>query len=655
MGFGRASDQIVESFTLSVQQSLRQQGYLQMRLNRDSNKFGWQHFFVGEETWRRSPLYRAARRQRWGLSAKGQASISAGHDPLRRSMPPSTAPDNRLFLGLLVATMGLAAAFNIFAYLRPDIFSPDGGHDFIHLIPRTAREFKLVFGGAFVIGLLIFSLVMWRAAFFDRHFKSALIGCVAAWAVFLFAFTFAHTMNIDEREALQTIWKMHNGLVPYVDFFQHHHPLLWIQSLPVMALLGPSATLFFALRLVQFLFVAGIAIATYKTARLITASAETGIVAVLLLLTFFFFVSDGIEIRPDVEQTFFCVWSFYFFVKHLFSSDDHWMAASGASAAVAFIYLQKALFFLFPLGLVMVYLLSTRRIRWRRLIHFCLAFSVPCLVFIGAYVLSGQAEEYLVFNWVLNAVKESRTAVFQHYAYLLVWNPHLWLGTVLYLAFWIVRRGTIPFAIHISFFVGIVIFVIAAASPRAWSQYYMVAFPFLAIPVAVMVRESIKGFQKNTRLGLYCLLVFGSAPVFLVEFCYPQSNQEVFRIMRDNIGRHDEYAYDERIRYNLFKRDLSFFWFSTHRDGMLDSYRTLVEDDRFDWRRKQSYGDFAFCNLIAATQPRVVYTRGGSENRLEDCETREHYVQVFSGYYVDRGDGRLYHRRDATVARRPPD
>ena len=48
-------------------------------------------------------------------------------------------------------------------------------------------------------------------------------------------------LNDDEVEHVHSAWHVLNGALPYVDFFEHHHPLLWYVLAPVLAITGESA------------------------------------------------------------------------------------------------------------------------------------------------------------------------------------------------------------------------------------------------------------------------------------------------------------------------------------------------------------------------------------------------------------------------------
>ena len=75
--------------------------------------------------------------------------------------------------------------------------------------------------------------------------RAAGLGVKALAAVFVvltFALSIFRFLDGDEFEHVHSAWHVLNGAIPYVDFFEHHHPLLWYLLAPVLALTGESAT-----------------------------------------------------------------------------------------------------------------------------------------------------------------------------------------------------------------------------------------------------------------------------------------------------------------------------------------------------------------------------------------------------------------------------
>ena len=145
-------------------------------------------------------------------------------------------------------------------------------------------------------------------------------GVKALASVFLaltLALSIFRFLDADELEHVHSTWHVLNGAVPYVDFFQHHHPLLWYVLAPALAVAGESAATLVLFRLVFFLLTLAIAWATYRFARECRASREAAWLSVCLLLSMTTFVYVAIEIRPDVPQTLFGVLSALYFTRML--------------------------------------------------------------------------------------------------------------------------------------------------------------------------------------------------------------------------------------------------------------------------------------------------------------------------------------------------
>ena len=168
----------------------------------------------------------------------------------------------------------------------------------------------------------------------------------AVFAVLTFALSIFRFLDGDEMEHVHSTWHVLNGAVPYVDFFEHHHPLLWYLLAPVLALTGESAHAIVLLRLGFFLLVLATARATYGLALECRASREAAWLSVFLLLSMTTFVYVAIEIRPDVPQTLFGVLSARYFVRMLRTRAARDAVLSGVFAAVAFLFLQKAVLLL---------------------------------------------------------------------------------------------------------------------------------------------------------------------------------------------------------------------------------------------------------------------------------------------------------------------
>lgn len=71
---------------------------------------------------------------------------------------------------------------------------------------------------------------------------------------FLSYFTFNNVLYGDEREHVYASFLVLNGYVPYRDFFEHHHPLLWYIFSPIVALFLNNENIWYAIRTFSLFF-----------------------------------------------------------------------------------------------------------------------------------------------------------------------------------------------------------------------------------------------------------------------------------------------------------------------------------------------------------------------------------------------------------------
>ncbi|MBO5441292.1 MAG: hypothetical protein J6A09_01845, partial [Alphaproteobacteria bacterium] len=74
----------------------------------------------------------------------------------------------------------------------------------------------------------------------------------AALVGILYAAVFSGFQIVDEFEHLHAAWLVSTGKVPYLDFFEHHHPLLWYLSAPIVRLFYDDVIVFYVMRAISF-------------------------------------------------------------------------------------------------------------------------------------------------------------------------------------------------------------------------------------------------------------------------------------------------------------------------------------------------------------------------------------------------------------------
>jgi 4-amino-4-deoxy-L-arabinose transferase-like glycosyltransferase len=431
----------------------------------------------------------------------------------------------------------------------------------------------------------------------------------AAFAVLAFALSIFRFLDGDELEHVHSAWHVLNGALPYVDFFEHHHPLLWYLLAPVLALTGESAHTIVLLRLGFFLLVVATARATYTLALECRASREAAWLSVFLLLSMTTFVYVAIEIRPDVPQTLFGVVSARYFVRMLRTRAARDAVLSGFFAAVAFLFLQKAVLLLALYPAPFVIFAVRRQLPWRLGLYAVAAFAAACAPFAAFLLVTGSFDDYLVTNWLLNArVGAGRAAVsFLDQVVLrdaarnvVFWVLSLAMGAA------VLRRKLEPdFTLPAWFGFGLVALIFAGN--RVVDRYLVAAVPFLAVAVGMWLageleRRRVRGLQLAA-----VLVMLGLVPGVAMTRSAFRSNRgqlEKIQFVLDRSQRSDQ-MYDQWRDFNLFRPDMHYFWFMTRPGVRL--YNGLTGG---------RFAGYDVCRLIATVKPRFVSDRAG---HLERC------------------------------------
>ena len=103
-----------------------------------------------------------------------------------------------------------------------------------------------------------------------------------AFLVILYGAIFSGFQIVDEFEHLHASWLISIGQLPYRDFFEHHHPLLWYVSAPIVSLFYNNVIIFYIMRGVGFLVSFITLIYIYKIALFFIPMAHQYLIAVKL-------------------------------------------------------------------------------------------------------------------------------------------------------------------------------------------------------------------------------------------------------------------------------------------------------------------------------------------------------------------------------------
>jgi 4-amino-4-deoxy-L-arabinose transferase-like glycosyltransferase len=435
----------------------------------------------------------------------------------------------------------------------------------------------------------------------------------------------------DETEAVHTAWKILHGELIYIDFFQHHHPLLYVYLAPVIALFGEHASTVVACRIAILPFFFGIVAATWLLAGRLF-DRPTALVAAACLTMSWPFLYFATQIRPDVPEAMLGMFALVLLfprgtrqassgeeslIQERLSQSDPSPVRSlliGILLGVSFLFLQKAIFYLAAVTLVYGARIYRREGRWAALGALWAGFVLAILPFGMWLIARGMVREYFFLNWTLNAHCLDRFSFLPHAWVILETQPAVCLFAVVGLVAVFLKRDGREFdrrcqdlALVMAILVGQVI-----VAPAPYLHYWIPALPLVAIFAS---RGMVWALARRPLILAVILGLSAFIPlivnVVIREWTNRERLAEIDYVLRE-AGPEDP-VYDGDILFNVFRKDVDYFWFSLADWQMLGSYRNL-----------RPY-ELDICDRIEKRKPKIISTYKIDD--LGDPRIRDHYTK----------------------------
>lgn len=377
--------------------------------------------------------------------------------------------------------------------------------------------------------------------------------------------------NHDEFEAVHTAWKIQQGEKIFVDFFQHHHPFYYYMLIPVLAIFGQTITAVFAMRLVSLVMLALMLFVTYRLSLTIFSDRQKALYSVLLLSGALVFINRAIEIRPDVPQTLLSLASLLMLFNYFEKKRRLNLVLSAVFLAASFLFLQKAVFLIALIGLLLLICAYKKQISFTDVFIYSIVSLVSVLPYFVYLVCSGTLSVYVTFNWLLNMKFLHHFTAFEALGYAVLTNTLL---CVFYL--WgLLKFSKKPQPNRIGWMsLALLGSVFLVRAP--YKQYFMIVIPLMAIIAANAVVEL---FAKRTK-WLVAVLMLSTLPpaLFLLNRLKENNAAQIEKINYVlSITGPEDFVYDGKVAFNLFRRDIDFFWFSVRLNRALETYQTMTE------------------------------------------------------------------------------
>lgn len=380
----------------------------------------------------------------------------------------------------------------------------------------------------------------------------------------ILAYALFRRLDNDEIEALHTTWKVLFQGTIYKDFFQNHHPFLYYLLAPLIKIFGETTHIIYLARLLMFSMFLGIGYATYLLTKFYTQSKNIALLSVIFLYTLPIFTVKAIEIRPDVPMVLCGMFGIVFWQKYLTTQKIQNMVWSGLLLAASFLFLQKAIFFLFFFGLTALPYWYNKTISFKEILICKISFLAPVLGYFLYLVAGGSFYSYLTFAWLFNMNIADGCPPWDTLRFAFLTNIPFWLALTAGV-FYTCKNAAYK-KLWEPMFLGGTLFITFFFTPYSYSQYLLPALPFISILAAFGFTSIIK--QRKSQLIRHGAIFLIAIPPLCTNYIRrmifsPVSEQiEKINYVLSKTDRND-YVLDSEIGFkgfNLFRKDIDFFW-----------------------------------------------------------------------------------------------
>lgn len=430
--------------------------------------------------------------------------------------------------------------------------------------------------------------------------------------------------NHDELEHIHSAWYVSNGYHPYKDFFQNHNWAYWALMAPIIDLFGDSISTILLLRFFNGIFAFGIIYGTYLVAKDLSDSSMFGVLSVCILLSLDLFIGTAIEIRPDVPQVFFGVLSFWLFLRGLRRMNWKDFLLSGLMLGLSFVFLQKAIFLVGGMSILMLTRLFKKS---TSIVHGITFFSValiPVLLSLIYLLNHDLLNDYVITNVQVNANRLNTFSPFRIIKRAFLENSVLYTLIVISNWYFALKRGTEKELRYIAF-INIFLFVSLFLNQRPHSQNFLQLLPFSAILVTQLIANSWRKSGRPLSLITVIILIFSLYELSINLWGLKKKNNlkklELIDFVLIN-STEEDHIYDGNIQFNVFRKDVHYFWYSVNRGKLLDSYN-LVSEGKFS--------DYNILEIIELEKPRFIsnFAIGPNSRLLEGDYSPTKYKKLY--------------------------
>ncbi|MBQ2885442.1 MAG: glycosyltransferase family 39 protein [Alphaproteobacteria bacterium] len=418
---------------------------------------------------------------------------------------------------------------------------------------------------------------------------------VASLLIILYAFLFSGFQIVDEFEHLHAAWLVSIGEIPYVDFFEHHNPLLWYLFAPVVNLFYNNVMIFYVMRLIS-LFISLLTLFYIYKITLFWGNKESGWFAIALTLGNIITLYNFYQFRPDNFMNLCFIIGIYYLFCHLKEKRNSDLIYSFLGFTFSFLFLQKIALLLIVVEGILLWLLITKKIPIKK---FVIA-VIPSLTIIFGCLFylyfKGNLFDYYVLNFEFNK------ALVYYFSRGNFWLQSIFIsiyGIALVVSIYYFKKQNIYFKITSILFISEFLMRGFYFSPHP--NYYTL-LTFLSSLILSIITTNILKNNKILSFVLIITLFVNLGHLFnKIEKSVENRNSYNHFVIADyihkNSGENDYLMNGYDMNFNIYRKDVSYYWFG------LDMLLPIIERE-YGFKNQVNINE-----LILKYRPKFIYTK----------------------------------------------
>lgn len=319
--------------------------------------------------------------------------------------------------------------------------------------------------------------------------------------LFILFQAFNQRIQSDENEHLYGAYMVFNGYIPYLDFFEHHNPLLWYLTAPLYLLFENDVGIYYAIRIITFILTILTAYYTYKLSTLLQLSKFYSILSACFYLSFDITKETGIQFRPDVPMALLIIMGLYYFILSQKYNQFKNLFFSFLCFSFSFFFLQKAAVFILPIALYIFYLLIKKRITLKIFIYASLFPIIITFTYLAYLYLTDTLKLYYTYNYLGNMVSFRTYDMLKENSFNLYKTPSIILCLLASLYALIIGKNK---NIKLLAFYSLICFYIVVHLIYAADRHYMIPLlPLFSIVLSHLLQYILNEKIKEIFMGMF--------------------------------------------------------------------------------------------------------------------------------------------------------